>query len=324
MRKRFFLLVVSLFVFTLQSSISLASNSGLKYDISLHTTEWIKLESKEEMIKSTKLDVQKLVQLSSEELLDLVLAYPLRIDMFAYNSSQEGVDALEKQSDALKEFFTRKDAPNILLFRMKVENVKNNEDTIEKLILGRLLASEQIWTISQKKEDILREMDKANLIVVDSISSSESSTYVNTTNGTQVPVLIRGELLSYDYMIQLNNETKAAYPNAIYIAPSTTKYNCHSYAWYYASSSNSYWMNYPTSYMVDGSYNQFTNVIEANSSTRLYYNNGNHSAVVYANGGPLAGPHKLTVTSKWGELPLMRHVAEYSPYNSTGITMWRR
>jgi len=300
MRKRFFLLVVSLIIFTLQSSISLASNSNLKYDFSLHTTEWNKLDSKEEMLKSTKLDVQKLAQLSSEELLDLVLAYPLRIDMFAYNSSQEGVDALEKQSDALKEFITRKDAPNILLNRLKVENANNNDDTIEKLILGRILASEQIWTISEKQEDILREMDKANLIVVDSISSLLSSTYVSTPNGTQVPVLIRGELLSYEYMIQLNNETKAA------------------------SSSNSYWMNNPTSYMVDGSYNQFTNVIEANSSTRLYYINDNHSAVVYASGGPLAGPHKLTVTSKWGELPLMRHVADYSPYNSTGITMWRR
>ena len=37
------------------------------------------------------------------------------------------------------------------------------------------------------------------------------------------------------------------------IAPSSSKYNCHSYAWYMQSTSNPYWMNDPSSYYTDWS-----------------------------------------------------------------------
>ena len=65
----------------------------------------------------------------------------------------------------------------------------------------------------------------------------------------------------------------------------TTNYNCHSYAWYSTSSSNTYWMNDPSAYMTDGSYTKRTGNITVNSiGDRIYYSTSGseHSGKVYA------------------------------------------
>ncbi|MDR0267294.1 SMI1/KNR4 family protein [Paenibacillus sp.] len=112
--------------------------------------------------------------------------------------------------------------------------------------------------------------------------------------------------------------------DATFVSTSTSNYNCHSYAWYSDSTSNTYWMNDPSRYMTDGSYSSFTNLINAGSGTRVYYDNGEHSGIVYEAGGPLASTKKLKVISKWGMAPLMKHRAEYSPYASDNLTMWKK
>ncbi|MEY4928160.1 MAG: hypothetical protein RI894_2598, partial [Bacteroidota bacterium] len=99
------------------------------------------------------------------------------------------------------------------------------------------------------------------------------------------------------------------YPNATFVSTSTTKYNCHSYAWNSTSTSNNYWVNDPSPYWLDGSY---TFVATSTNAQKWYYaNGGDHSANTYSG---------VTFQSKWGKWPVMRHAWNYCPY--TYSTMW--
>lgn len=116
----------------------------------------------------------------------------------------------------------------------------------------------------------------------------------------------------------LNSYYPSAYPNAQYVSTATQKYNCHSYAWYWSSPENQYWMNDPSSYMSDGSY---TRVYAISSAHKAFYSTDNHSANIYdATGNSF---DNAWVISKWGRAPLMIHKIRYGPYSGT-ITLWKR
>lgn len=292
------------------------TNNEYKYEVTTADKQWSKFKSRDEMVNACKISENDLEKMTTEELVYAVLDYPLLINLYAYDSYEAGLEALSEESDAFKELLKRTDASEKLLNVMEEKDkarVSEDEDTLEHLTLSILLSEKTIWNSLSDKEKA-KEM----------MSISATSTTVKTPNGTSVPVLIRGEELSSSQKTSINNQYKTAYPLATYLSTSTTNYNCHSYAWYSASTSNKYWMNNPSSYMTDGSYTRVYVVIDAAAGTRMYYDNGAHSAIVYQYGGPLNNANLLKVTSKWGQGPLMRHTANYSPYASSNVTLWKR
>ncbi len=48
----------------------------------------------------------------------------------------------------------------------------------------------------------------------------------------------------------LNNDYNTNHPNLTYISSSTVSYNCHSYAWVQSSSSNQYWVDDPSGFII--------------------------------------------------------------------------
>lgn len=82
-------------------------------------------------------------------------------------------------------------------------------------------------------------------------------------------------------------------------------------------------MNSPVAYWSDGSYTYSNN---PSVNYKVYYStSGNeHSAIIYSRiPGPI-GPNAygtITVTSKWGQMGLIRHGAMYCPYYTSGLTL---
>ncbi len=145
---------------------------------------------------------------------------------------------------------------------------------------------------------------------------ADTSATVYTPNGTAVSVLIRTEMTSAE-ISSMNSYWTGAYPNATYISTSTNRYNCHSYGFYSQSyTTNNKWMNNPSAYWTDGSYN-FVSSLSAND--RLLYADSNgylqHTAI-YQGG--------IVVVSKWGAAPLFRHDYNYSPYTTAQLYGLRR
>lgn len=287
-------------------------STDFKYQVTPADKEWAEFTTKQEMLDATNIPSTVLAKMTTEEVVEAVLDFPLIVNLYLYDSYEVALQTLASDSDAFYELKQRQDAGDVILEQLSASRTFNAEGpSLDNRTLSIFLTDESIADSIDNKEE-------ANAIV------AAASTYVSTPNGTSVTVDILGEQLTFNEKVSLNQQTQTAYPNATLVSSSTTNYNCHSYAWYSNTSSNTYWMNNPSAYMTDGSYTSFTNIINAVIGTRVYYDSGLHSAIVTTNGGPLAGPKKLKVTSKWGQGPLMSHTAEYSPYASNALTMWKR
>lgn len=168
------------------------------------------------------------------------------------------------------------------------------------------------YDISDKNGVAERLNLKRNVnLISPSVVSTSSSLYVKTPNGTKVAVL-QNSYKGSSWASSLDRQYKSAYPLATFLASSDNRYNCHSYAWYSASTSNRYWMNSPKAYVNDKSYISVGQKPTA-ASQRVVYKNQTvpfddwiHSGITVNTSG--------TVKSKWGQAPLFKHALGYCPY----------
>ena len=141
-------------------------------------------------------------------------------------------------------------------------------------------------------------------------SFAQSTTTVYTPNGSPVTVLVLAEM-SQSQISATNAQAAAAFPNATIISNSSSKYNCHAYAWYMTECPGCppYWMNTPgdDKYWQDCSYIE----VSAAQAQKISYASDDHSAVKSV----VSGKYE----SKWGAWPVMRHSPTDTPYNSTNL-----
>lgn len=117
--------------------------------------------------------------------------------------------------------------------------------------------------------------------------------------------------MTQDNIAYYNNYFLTPYPNVTVIEYSTSKYNCHGYAWHYVENNEEKrWIgfsNYATvkAYMY-GSDNSYVKTTSGGANKKVYYKNNDHSAVTTSTNG--------VVRSKWGPGPLVEHSLSYCPY----------
>ena len=134
---------------------------------------------------------------------------------------------------------------------------------------------------------------------------------VYTPLGHMITTLVNSEM-SQDEINYFTNYYARAFRNAQVVSPASTRYNCHSYAWYSRSTSNSNWIRAVegnkfqlSRYWTDDVYVSCTE----SQAEIVYYANGDHSAVRRSDGKYI---------SKWGFGPVMIHTAAHCPYESSG------
>lgn len=280
------------------------------YAITTDDKEWADFTTKQEKVDATRIPIDVLTQLNTAQLVDAVIDYPLIVVLYAYNTFEQGLKALAKDSDAFRELLKRPDAGAVLLEKLLLAKNSESETRLQELTINTisiLLTEETIWSSLQDEDFELL---------------SDQSTFLYTPNGTMVLAFMNAELDPV-YLAFLNGLYTFSHPDAIPISGSTNRYNCHSYAWYWQSTYNEYWIPIADSYVTDGSYSLRTNYTNVPVGTRVYYPDGEHTAYVSeVTPGTHSSPSTLIVTSKWGPGPLMRHTAGDSPYSSSGLTLW--
>ena len=149
---------------------------------------------------------------------------------------------------------------------------------------------------------------------------ADSSSGVYTPRGTEVPYY------QYDFNVVEKYDTPAevealrtemrervyslAYesPNE-WLAPPSSRYNCHGYAWHMSEGGDAVWMNFfPQIYLDDGSYVRVPSESATPGAKVLYGPLDDHSAVLIS--GDI-------FQSKWGKYDLMRHHKDQTPYDSS-------
>lgn len=284
------------------SEYSLLLNIKDVYPIQPGTEEWKKLETLQSKIAACEIPKETLHQMSTESLIEAVLYYPLFSNMYAYDSIEEGFDAVLQYCDALQELQRRDDAADALAARYK--NTYSNQNADVSNQNADVLASSaelmhmtymqmQKHTEKRKNQTLLliepffNQLDEADkLYLCESIAvlptnqtnaTDGTASIVQTPNGTVLKegwyddyYITTSSGFSDDEIYYLDLEMARLYPNAIRRKSATKRYNCHSYAWHDQSPENNVWLINPFPYMTDGSY---LNAGSAAAGRRVFYRN---------------------------------------------------
>ena len=275
------------------------------YSINTDSAEWGSFETTYAMRNAVHLEEKDLRGLSTSELLRAVLEYPLIVDTMLFNTYKEGIEFVSTHCTALKLFLNRIDASAV------IADYPNTVEELRKVIITTDSNLELAPYVLEILADYLNGNDEFRAV---------SSIYVYTPNNTAVEVYVLPEMSSQ--LIQaINNDATTTYPNATYVSTATQKYNCHSYAWYLSSTSNTYWMEDPSAYMSDGSY---VSASTTYTTKKLFYHPSSaaswHSANMYDVTSSTLGQND--VISKWGRGPLMIHKVYYCPYDGP-VSKWK-
>ena len=155
-------------------------------------------------------------------------------------------------------------------------------------------------------------------------SRAINTVLIKTPNGSNVMVYQVNSNLSNNEILEKDQEIQIWYPEAQRISSANPNYNCHSYAWYNQSDNNPYWMDDPSMYYYDKSYEE----VQLEDGPRPgdimcyfnYYGVNIHSSIVTDfcledELDELGFPQfSVTVKSKWGSYGVYSHLSEECPY----------
>lgn len=149
------------------------------------------------------------------------------------------------------------------------------------------------------------------LVAFPLLGFTQTQTTVFTPKGSAVSDTYVVPEFSSSQIAAGNNFVATSYPNATRLTDASATYNCHGYAWHISEGGNNVWIGYYTAaaediYWSDGSY---VEVCNQTFPAKVSYASDNHSAIT---------TNQTDIfKSKWGQLPVMQHNKDYTPYNSS-------
>lgn len=264
--------------------------------------QWSEMENGAERVSLLQIPKLKLKTMSDSALIKTVLNYPLSIDLYVCDTFNEGFAALKEEFNGLDELSRRiKERPfdiqQLLIKEDKMINEKVkilSTDDFQMFYAKRVLS----LLISESTNTVMQEMPEIMKI---------TTATVKTPKGSSVPAY---KSLTWADHGMTEAEGKAAhkaalkqYPNMTAISGPSSKYNCHSYAWYSTSTNNIYWIDNPSKYWTDGSYAENRNYVVGYKITYIKNGSITHSGIISS----VVDRHLNGVKSKWGCLGVYNH-----------------
>ena len=126
----------------------------VKYPVDYNMRKWKDFQTHNEMIDACNVPESILDKMSTDEVIDLVMDYPLLCDIYAYDTLNQGLEALCEQNLAFEELFSREDGASMLLEYYKKFEISENTAIPAELLEEDF--DEIIDEVSEKEE--LNEM----------------------------------------------------------------------------------------------------------------------------------------------------------------------
>lgn len=254
----------------------------------------------------------------TKQLIEYILEYPYIVDLYTSSvSSADAYDKIRNSFNGFAELERRSDAASEMLQLLisasgsnaKVSSQKNTYLTtlLEVPSYFTELSEQEVSLYLEKalgtsKNDGTTSTRATVAFSVNGFDYTRASASAYTTSGVLVPLYTALSDYSTTDMASIAQNTANSY-GISKLGNATSKYNCHSYAWYYTSTSNTYWISDVELYMYDDHSTGSSN--PSVGSIAVYYDiygNPLHSAVVTAVNGT-----EITCKSKWGANGLFEH-----------------
>ncbi|MEW6653454.1 MAG: T9SS type A sorting domain-containing protein [Bacteroidota bacterium] len=257
--------------------------------------------------------------MTTSELLEAWENFPLKFDIIAFDTPQEGFEMQKNISSSLKLLLKRKDVGKIVLERYKVAKAVEQKilamqypkiSINDYYMLKILLSQKEILSTLEKEED--KKFIENEVKQTKKLYKSQASLNIYTPRGTYVTNTVRSDGTNDPWepgtfdVSGTDTYFRNTYPQATLLSSSTRTYNCHSYAWANGYT-NRTWINSPNDDLYfqepngDGSYDFVSEFVV----THVSYS-GDHSA--------LRTETPNVYISKWGSGPLMQHDKNYCPF----------
>lgn len=287
-----------------------------EYPVLPGTDEWKELTSFQEMIAACHVDEELLASMTTPALLETVLNYPLLVNVYCFNSLEQGMDSVSQYFKGIELLAAREDAADCLqeYRQSQARSQERNPAAIEiylDMLTGYLNPEE-----ASVPEDSDAEQSKAvepRSTVVTPAGNALPNEYVESDRTWEY------YNLTEENALVLQNQLFSDYPQLTVVSNPKPAYNCHSYAWHSTDINNRYWIyrGGAKKYMSDGSYSKKTSAMVG---YKVFWESDDHSAIVVTMAG---GPSNPTVRSKWGMLGVYTHAQNYCPYSGY-VSYWSR
>lgn len=336
-----------------------AANPGIAYFDSISTPElWIQYKTLDEKQAALNLPSNLMEELSTDQLAECCIYYPLSINSMAYNDTDLGVRHVIEGFNGYSELLSRPDYAESLIraygilslnYASSLATKEKSQSSIslklDKIFCENLLASgffpevlegtnaQQLLSIQTQNLISKKEAEKDYFALV----SFEK--LQNKINGTGNTSSVRSRQLSYIYTlygkaievfdrIEMPEESKQGYidrmreeyPNAELLGPPSYTYNCHYYAWAMRDNPTPHWMNFKNS---DGG----NNVSRYWTTDEYTEGSADNCINIYycdSDHSARISSVKGKFESKWGPGCLMRHDPLDCPYKNSDLIYYKR
>ena len=319
---------------------------------------WQYLETNDEKWAALQIPESSLQSISTEELVEACMSYPLAPDCFFYNNVEQGVSdvisrfngfaELKKRDDAFEkvlDFYSRK-LDEIITFS---NNIGYSFSSLEFAFYERFIISGYLVQVDElSKCERLRELYSKSCDLHDSYDKLQGSTSTQTISAMRaalgdkklsrnhgyfdqrtIYLTTSGGLKVEAFKIDCQNPDRDIaegrkyindyFPNAIILDEGTCTYNCHAYAWWMSEGGEQCWIN--------------NTLGDESENLSKFFNDGIYAITKSPSPGDKVyykyGDHSAIVysgdvfTSKWGPYPLVRHKSTDCPYNSIELVYYK-
>ncbi len=320
------------------------------YKVLPEDAEWAEMKSYPQVIEACMLGEEVINSLSTADLLEVVLEYPLFFDIYIWNNWENSAEGMRRRLDGFVALVEREDVVECLIQKYIAMGNPNEGLSIpyfnkiaylecilsDKAVLEKM-TDEQRERLLDANERV-NELRKAHSELVLNIdygteAMAETTSYVYTPKGSKVTCITGKEDYKTEEARQFADEITLANNRTVTMLRSSCKcYNCFSYAFYSRSANNKIWINapHPKLYIEDGSYVEVTSLTDIRTGDIIvYYNDYDaliHAGVVNVVTTMNIGMPLWDVISKWGEYGLYEHKYNYSSYEGqyTHLKIYRR
>lgn len=319
---------------------------------------WQYLETNEVRWAALQIPDSLLPIMSTEELVEACMSYPLALDCFAYNDVQHGLADVIARFNGFAELKQREDAFEKVLdfYSRKLEeiitfsnNIGYSFSSLEFAFYERFIISGYLVQVDElSKCERFRELYSKSCDLHDSYDKLQGS--ISTKTISAMRAALGDKKLSRNhgyfdkrtiYLTTLGGLKVVAskidcqdpdrdiaegrkyindyFPNAIILDEGTCTYNCHAYAWWMSEGGEQCWIN--------------NTLGDESENLSKFFNDGIYTITESPSSGDKVyytyGDHSAIVysgnvfTSKWGPYPLVRHKSTECPYNSIELVYYR-
>jgi len=196
------------------------------YPVKPGSAEWKKLSSHQEMVQICQIPAGTLSFISTKELAQICLNYPLFFTMKAFNNLQLGFNQVSTEFNGFQELFKRDDAGNVLLElykAIKPQVILFKTTSLEK---GKHIQNIFFIEFVLSQKEIIEKFTKAEikqLLEESLVKLEEKKQYGFSTFSTQTTSLVMCRVLEnikFDKYIQINTvfEKYKYFSNAIILS----------------------------------------------------------------------------------------------------------